>query len=183
VIRVLLCTVLVNNLQKSFNSHYINYINKVHDDLDEVKQFIKDTIAHIVEKGNSFYVIKNEANGEIEYGFVKKFKGIEFAYRNEKGKLKKKKLEHLLEVLEHEISFDRIDFIASLKQDTDPKVFNLFAGFRHQYRDDFIVDETKINKILGHKLKSHHAKTAWVPFSWCSSLMYSKWVILLVTLS
>jgi len=143
---------------KVYYADYLKLVDKVHENLLEIKQWARDTIANIVNNGNPFYVTKNEKNGEIDIGIVVSFAkaGINFAYRDAKGKIETISLTSILKSMETEISYNRLDFVPYLDRAQVPKnIFNLFNGFRQQLRPDFVVDETKIDRVL------HHVRSVW----------------------
>jgi hypothetical protein len=140
---------------KVYFSDYLKYSNQVYENFDEIKQHIRDTIAFIVNGGNSIYVTKNECDGSSVYNIMKirtlkQSHPTQFALRAQ-NKITSVSLADIVASMHGEIAYDRIDFIPYLHEPPNlNRVFNLFTGFKHQYDAGFEVEYEKIRLICDH---------------------------------
>jgi len=139
-------------------SDYNKFVGK-RVQLADFKQWVHNTIAFIINGGNSMYVTKNYVSGEINYKYVKEFKHLKaITYPNtnhnaddENSKeLCKVAMTKIINSMEPEIAYDRIDFIPYFITPPVDNVFNLFTGFAHKYNAEFIVDAGVYQLITDH---------------------------------
>lgn len=136
---------------KVYFAQYTQFLNNVYEDTTPIKQFVIDTIAYIVDGGNSFYVTKNSDNG-MSFTIVKDLI-IRGGFSIRKGsKPEWKNFRNFLIELHDDISYDKIVFIPYLHNPpiTEGKAFNMFTGFKHAFDTNFTVDESRFDLITKH---------------------------------
>lgn len=146
---------ILNRDHRVFFGGYTQFLDRTFNDLTPVKTFIADTIAYIVNGGDSFYITKNLENGEQVFKCIKEFTmRDELAIRGTDGKVKGRKFRDIIVDTHKEISYDGMEFIPFLREPSNSthtsKIFNTFAGYRHAYDPAFTADETKFDLILRH---------------------------------
>lgn len=156
---------------KDFSYIKINkfFNNKKAYTIKEIEDFIKDTVACVVNGGNSFYVTKDceNNNKNCEFKVIKKLENL-----NEKIKIindddddRAKKYKYvtfksiLMNVL-YDISYARYKFIPhgpfekdikkSYTSDGAPYYLNVYNGTPIKYIKDFIFNKELIKPILNH---------------------------------
>ncbi|RHY82929.1 hypothetical protein DYB37_013705 [Aphanomyces astaci] len=137
--------------------------------MDLISKYVIDNIAHIENGGKSVILTKTfNSMGQIEYTHMnmKAFRDVVAGFKivksvkNSKGEDESKvefcSVAKASYSLLDRITWDRMDFVpysARAGYDwTDRRVFNTFAGFVHPFKEDFVVDKSKIARFLEHIL-------------------------------
>jgi hypothetical protein len=147
----------VGKMPNLLNRHYrvvFDVISKLDEkgwaNINEVYDFINDTIGYI--PGKAMYVIKNlsSKSDEITYTFVK-----EHNFNNSYGKNKigNTTVKAAIEKIKYKISYQGISFQPALQPPSIPREdqpFELFGGFAIDYDPNFAVDSSKFGRLLWH---------------------------------
>lgn len=143
---------ITNRDHKVYFSQYTDFLKNVYEDIVPIKQFICDTIAYIIDGGNSFYVTKNDDKGVMTFSIIKEFTMRDEISIREGPKIKGRKFRDLVVEMHKYIAYDKIVFIPFLRNPpiVIGKVFNMFTGFTYAFDPGLIVEEEKFNLITKH---------------------------------
>jgi hypothetical protein len=148
--------------------------------INEIMQFLKETLACAVNGGRLVYISKNFADGVIEYSILtaKNLRDFSFQVTNDnlksiiekhanakdadleriikKHKTKQISLPEILDIHKHQIMYDRIVFVPYVRYSDfvestrGEHLFNLFTGFRAQPIHNLHIDKSLISPIMWH---------------------------------
>lgn len=126
--------------------------------MSDFKQWVRNTIVFVIA-GNSLYVTKSYKNGEISYNYVKGFphlKYIEYPNVNHNPLDQNSKptadvkMAAVIESINTEIAYSRVDFIPYFTVRPTDNVFNLFTGFAHKFDPEFVPQPVSYQLITDH---------------------------------
>jgi len=134
--------------EKEYFEDWPKYCNKT---IKEFKEFIKKTIAFIINGGNSFYITKSYKDGCTVNNILKAKANTFVMMGTITNGDKVIPMSEIIKGMTSEISYRNIEFNPYLKEDKTPKdIYNIFGGFRHKYDENHFVDMSKIKLILDH---------------------------------